>query len=155
MKKIYLIFIFILSIITINASALENCKWEYQNGFPCIKINKTSNTSKISSKGINKQIITKQDIERNGAKDIKSVLDMVSGLDLKQSGQRGQLTSLFMRGTNSNHTLVLLNGIAINDQSTTQGLHNFGQDFVQTIQQIEVYKGASGAHFGPSAIGGQ
>ena len=80
---------------------------------------------------------------------------MVSGLDLKQSGQRGQLTSLFMRGTNSNHTLVLLNGIAINDQSTTQGLHNFGQDFVQTIQQIEVYKGASGAHFGPSAIGGQ
>ena len=48
MKKIYLIFIFILSIITINASALENCKWEYQNGFPCIKINKTSNTSKIS-----------------------------------------------------------------------------------------------------------
>ena len=154
MKKIYLIFIFILSIITINASALENCKWEYQNGFPCIKINKTSNTSKISSKGINKQIITKQDIERNGAKDIKSVLDMVSGLDLKQSGQRGQLTSLFMRGTNSNHTLVLLNGIAINDQSTTQGLHNFGQDFVQTIQQIEVYKGASGAHFGPSAIGG-
>ena len=34
-----------------------------------------------------------------------------------------------MRGTNSNHTLVLLNGIPINDQTTTQGLHNFGQDF--------------------------
>ena len=79
---------------------------------------------------------------------------MVPGLDLKQNGQRGQLTSLFMRGTNSNHTLVLLNGIAINDQSTTQGLHNFGQDFVQTIQQVEIYKGANGAHFGPSAIGG-
>ena len=59
-----------------------------------------------------------------------------------------------MRGTNSNHTLVLLNGIPINDQSSTQGLHNFGQDFLQTIQQIEIYKGANGAHFGPSAIGG-
>ena len=86
-------FIFILSIITINASALENCKWEYQNGFPCIKINKTRILQNFS-KGINKQIITNV-IERNGAKDIKSVLDMVSGLDLKQSGQRGQLTSLF------------------------------------------------------------
>ena len=79
---------------------------------------------------------------------------MVPGLDLKQNGQSGQSTSLFLRGTNSNHTLVLLNGIAINDLSTTQGLHNFGQDFVQTIQQIEIYKGPSGAHFGPSAIGG-
>ena len=79
---------------------------------------------------------------------------MIPGIDLKQNGQKGQLASLFTRGTNSNHTLVLLNGIAINDQSTTQGLHNFGQDFVQTIQQVEIYKGANGAHFGPSAIGG-
>jgi len=50
--------------------------------------------------------------------------------------------------------LVLMNGIPINDQSSTQGLHNFGQDFVQTIQQIEIYKGPNGVHFGPSAIGG-
>ena len=48
----------------------------------------------------------------------------------------------------------MLNGIAINDQSTTDGLHDFGQDFIQTIQQIEIYKGSNGAHFGPSAIGG-
>ena len=34
------------------------------------------------------------------------------------------------------------------------GLHDFGQDFVQTIQQIEVYKGSNGVHFGPSAIAG-
>ena len=35
--------------------------------------------------------------------------------------------AVFIRGAESNHTLVLLNGVAINDQSTTQGLHNFGQ----------------------------
>ena len=49
---------------------------------------------------------------------------------------------------------TFLNGTAINDQSVTDGLHDFGQDFVQTIQQIEVYKGSNGAHFGPSAIAG-
>ena len=59
---------------------------------------------------------------------------------------------MFMRGTGSNHTLVMINGIAINDQSTTQGLHDFGVDFIQTIQQIEVYKGANGAHFGPCLL---
>ena len=61
---------------------------------------------------------------------------------------------MFMRGTGSNHTLVLINGIPINDQSTTQGLHDFGVDFIQTIQQIEVYPGSSATHFGTNAIGG-
>ena len=54
----------------------------------------------------------------------------------------------------SNHVLVLINGIPINDQSTTQGLHDFGLDFIQTIQQIEVYPGSSATHFGTNAIGG-
>ena len=58
-------------------------------------------------------------MKNSGAIDVKTILDMVPGLDLKQNGQSGQSTSLFMRGTNSNHTLVLLNGIAINDLSTT------------------------------------
>ena len=61
---------------------------------------------------------------------------------------------MFMRGTGSNHTLVMINGIAINDQSTTQGLHDFGVDFIQTIQQIEVYPGSSAVHFGTNAVGG-
>jgi vitamin B12 transporter len=67
-------------------------------------------------------------------------LNYVEGIDIKQNGQKGQLTSLFMRGTNSNHTLVLLNGIPINDQSTTQGLHNFGQDFIQTFNKLKFIK---------------
>ncbi len=149
-----IIFIFLFIILSKNAFGIEKCKWNNDKGIPCITVSKTTNTSSFSSKGVKKILISKQDIENSGAIDVKSILDMVPGLDLKQNGQSGQSTSLFMRGTNSNHTLVLLNGIAINDLSTTQGLHNFGQDFVQTIQQIEIYKGPSGAHFGPSAIGG-
>ena len=64
------------------------------------------------------------------------------------------MTSLFTRGSESNHTLVMINGIAINDQSVTDGLHDFGQDFIQNIDVIEIYKGSNGAHFGPSAIAG-
>ena len=59
-----------------------------------------------------------------------------------------------MRGTNSNHTLVLLNGVAINDQSAPKAAFDFGYDFLQGLQQIEIYKGASAAIFGPAAIGG-
>ena len=137
-----------------NANALENCKWDNQKGTPCITISKTPNTSSYNSQGINKIVFNKQQITESGATSALDLLKKIPGLDYYQSGQKGQLAAIFMRGSESNHTLVMLNGVAINDQSTTNGLHDFGQDFVQTVQQIEVYKGSNGAHFGPDAIGG-
>jgi len=148
------IIIFIILNFKVFAEKIEDCKWDNRDGISCITVSKTPNTSNISEKSINKIIISRKDIENSGALDVVDVLKYFESIDVKQNGQRGQLTSIFMRGTNSNHTLVLLNGIPINDQATTQGLHNFGQDFLQTIQQIEIYKGPNGAHFGPAAIGG-
>ena len=148
------IFLIILIMNITKVSALENCKWNNLEGKPCITINKTPNTSNFNHESVNKIIITKQDIEDSGAIDTNDVLKLVSGLDVFQSGQKGQQTSIFTRGSESNHTLVLLNGVAINDQSVTNGLHDFGQDFIKTIQQIEVYKGSNGAHFGPNALAG-
>jgi vitamin B12 transporter len=147
-------FFLLLLILSSSSNALENCKWNNQNGTPCITISKTSNTSTYNTEGINKKIFTKQQIIESGATSALELLKKVQGLDYYQVGQKGQQAAIFMRGSESNHTLVMLNGIAINDQSATNGLHDFGQDFVQTVQQIEVYKGSNGAHFGPDAIGG-
>ena len=149
-RLIFLILIFS----SLSANAIENCKWDDKKNIPCITLNKTPNTSEFSEQGVNKTIITKQQIANSGALDTNDLFKLVPGLDVFQSGQKGQQTSIFTRGSESNHTLVLLNGIAINDQSVTDGLHDFGQDFVQTLQQIEIYKGANGSHFGPSAIAG-
>lgn len=152
LKKIVILF-FIFPFV-VNAQNLKKCEWDNREGTPCIIVSKTSNSSIYSEKGINKIVITKQEILDSGAVDSNDILKLISGLDVFQSGPKGQTTSIFTRGSESNHTLVLLNGIAINDQSVTDGLHDFGQDFIQTIQQIEVFKGSSGAHFGPSAIVG-
>ena len=149
------IFIFLyLIFFTLNANALDDCKWNIKNGAPCLIISKINNTSKISEAGVNKIIINKQDIENSGYTNLTDILKTISGLNVYQSGDKGQSSSVFTRGAESNHTLVLLNGISINDQSVTDGMHDFGQDFVQSIQQIEIYKGSGGAHFGPSAIAG-
>ena len=137
-----------------NVNALEVCEWNNTKGVPCTTITKTSNTSKYNSQGVNKKIFTKKQIIESGATTALDLLKKVSGLDYYQSGQKGQQAAIFIRGSESNHTLVMLNGVAINDQSATNGMHDFGQDFVNTIQQIEVYKGSNGAHFGPDAIGG-
>lgn len=154
MKFIKFVIIYNIFFFTFEVTALENCKWDNKKGVPCLTISKTPNTSEYNQDSVNRVIITKQDIIDSGAVDVNDVLKLVPGLDIFQSGQKGQQTSIFTRGSESNHTLVLLNGIAINDQSVTDGLHDFGQDFIQTIQQIEIYKGASGAHFGPSAVAG-
>ncbi len=144
----------IFSITNLYAENLKNCQWDNRKGVPCIVITKTPNTSEYSEIGINKIFISKKEIDNLGAVDVNDILKNVSGLDIFQSGTKGQMTSLFTRGSESNHTLVMINGIAINDQSVTDGLHDFGQDFIQGIQAIEIYKGSSGAHFGPSAIAG-
>ena len=77
----------------------------------------------------------------SGYKDVRSVLEHVAGVDVYGDGPRGQKTSIFMRGTNSNHTLVLLNGIPINDQSTTKAMFDFGYDFLQGYNKLKFTKG--------------
>ena len=153
MSKISLLILFLFFSLN-KAFGLEDCKWKNESGIPCVTIFSTPNTSKISESNVGKTVITKKQILESGYEDVRSVLEHVLGLDVYSDGPRGQKTSVFMRGTNSNHTLVLLNGIAINDQSSPKAMFDFGYDFLQGIQQIEIYKGASGAIFGPAAIGG-
>ena len=155
MIKKYLIFLLIIFYTPVlNAKTLSNCEWDNRKGVPCLTITKTPNTSSLNSQSINKKVYTKQMILDSGAKSTIDLIRYVSGVDYYQNGPTGQTAAVFMRGSESNHTLVLLNGIPINDQSATNGLHDFGQDFLQTVQQVEVFKGSNGAHFGPDAIGG-
>ena len=154
MKKLLSILISVLIYLPLESKELENCKWKNKIGTPCLTISSAPNTSKITEGTLGKTIITKKQMIDSGYNDVRSVLEYVAGIDVYSDGPTGQKTSIFMRGTNSNHTLVLLNGIPINDQGSPKVMFDFGYDFLQGLQQIEIYKGASGAIFGPAAIGG-
>ena len=157
LKKKLFAFYFILFIFENLQSSLaqsKECEWDNKKG-PCLIINSSlPNSSKFTYDSIKKKIISKNDIENLNAKDLVDVLETIPEISITRSGPAGQQTSIFFRGTNSNHTLVMINGIPINDQSTTQGLHDFGVDFLQVIQQIEIYPGSSASQFGSNAIGG-
>ncbi len=154
MKKLFLILTSVLIYLPLEGKELENCKWKNKIGTPCLTIFSAPNTSKITEGTLGKTVITKKQMIDSGYDDVRSVLENVVGVDVYSDGPTGQKTSIFMRGTNSNHTLVLLNGIAINDQGSPKAMFDFGYDFLQGLQQIEIYKGASAAIFGPAAIGG-
>ena len=97
-------------------------------------------------------VITRQDIERSLATDISELLQGHAGLEIARNGGPGQTTSLFMRGTESNHTVVLIDGVRINP-GTIGGaaLQNIAPE---SIERIEIVKGPRSSLYGTDAIGG-
>lgn len=85
---------------------------------------------------------------------IGDVINKNSSIHSIRSGGVGQQTSVFTRGTNSNHTLFMINGSPITDHSTTNGLFDAGNDPVNYSTSIDVYKGSQSTLFGPNAVGG-
>ena len=148
--------ILMLILVWTNISHAKNKDCEWENDTPCLTIypKYQNNSNALGDKITPTSIITKSQIQKYNLIDVPKVLNYVQGLDITQSGPTGQQSSVFMRGTNSNHTLVMLNGIPINDWSTPTGAYDAGQDFMSNVQQVNVYKGTAGAHWGADAIGG-
>jgi len=99
-------------------------------------------------------VIDRQIIEERGYVTLADALVSVPGFNIVPSGGMGQVTSGFMRGTNSNHVLVLRDGVPMNDASHPSGAFNFGNTLLGDIERIEVVRGPVSAIYGTSAIGG-
>ncbi len=97
-------------------------------------------------------VINREQIELAAAGDIADLLRFEAGLDIGRNGGPGQATSVFLRGTESNHTLVLIDGVRINP-GTIGGaaLQNIAPEM---IERIEIVKGARSSLYGTDAIGG-
>ena len=99
-------------------------------------------------------VITAKDIERDQRRTAPDALATVPGLNVVQSGGPGGLTSVFMRGTNSNHTKILIDGIDVSDPSNPNRSFDLGQLLTSDIQQIEVLRGPQSGLYGADALGG-
>ncbi|HLF86768.1 MAG TPA: TonB-dependent receptor [Nitrospiria bacterium] len=97
-------------------------------------------------------IIKEEDIDKKKAKTVAEAIRDVPGIDVVQTGGPGGLTSVFIRGGNSNHTLVLIDGVQVN--SPTAGLFDFANLTTDNIERIEIVRGAQSTLYGSDAIGG-
>lgn len=97
-------------------------------------------------------VITAQEIQDSQAVDVSSLLKNLAGVELYQSGGIGKLSSLFLRGSNSSHVLVLLDGVRIN--SATSGTTAIDQLMLDQVERIEVVRGNVSSLYGSEAIGG-
>lgn len=97
-------------------------------------------------------VIDRAEIERAQAVDVADILRYHAGLEVARSGGPGQQASLFTRGSNSAHTLVLIDGVRVNNGST--GGAAFPAIDPEMIERIEIVEGPRSALWGSDAIGG-
>lgn len=97
-------------------------------------------------------VFTEQDIKRSQARSLSGFLRGTSGLTVSTSGGRGSLISMFIRGTNSDHVLVLVDGMKVG--SATTGTASFDSYPLSQIERIEIVKGPRSSLYGSEAIGG-
>ena len=97
-------------------------------------------------------VIDREQIELSMATDLAELLRFEAGIDIGRNGGPGQAASVFLRGTESNHTLVLVDGVRINPG--TIGGAAIQHIEPQVIERIEIVKGTRSALFGTDAIGG-
>jgi len=97
-------------------------------------------------------VITRADIESAGALDLIELLRRQTGIDAVRGGGYGQQTSLFLRGSNSNHVLVLIDGVRV--ASVNVGGYAWEHLPLNQIERIEIVRGPRAALYGSDAIGG-
>lgn len=100
-------------------------------------------------------VITRQEIEERAARDVSDVLREVPGLSVARIGSSGHQTTIFTRGANGAHTLVLWNGIEVSPPffGGSSGF-DWGQFSTAGVEQIEVVRGPFSALYGSEAVAG-
>jgi vitamin B12 transporter len=110
-------------------------------------------TKRIES-GSSVIVLDAQYIKENQARTVAELLQDVPGVSVSNSGGLGQPTSVFIRGADSNKTLVIIDGIEVNDLTTPGGGYDFAHLTADNIERVEVLKGSQSALWGSDAMGG-
>ncbi|HSR66090.1 MAG TPA: TonB-dependent receptor plug domain-containing protein, partial [Xanthomonadaceae bacterium] len=97
-------------------------------------------------------VITRADIDRSQARSLPELLRGRAGLTLVNQGGLGKLTTLFLRGAESDHVLVLIDGVRVG--SATSGLVSLQDLPLAEIERVEIVRGPRSSLYGSEAIGG-
>jgi len=102
--------------------------------------------------GSSVSVITADELSRSGVSTVLEALRLAPGLSVVQSGGPGRSTSVFIRGHNSQHTLVLIDGLRVN--GNTGGGFDIGALTTNNVERIEIVRGPQSALYGSDAVAG-
>jgi vitamin B12 transporter len=99
-------------------------------------------------------VLSEQDLQDGQYRNAITALRQVPGVDIVQSGANGGNAAVFLRGGNSEHTLVLLDGMELNNPATANRSFNMANVTLENIERIEVIRGPQSTIYGSDAMGG-
>jgi vitamin B12 transporter len=99
-------------------------------------------------------VINRQQLEQQQLRTLPDALSTVPGLNVVQTGSPGGFTSVFLRGTNPNHTKFIIDGIDVSDPSLFNRVFDLGQMLTGDVERIEVLRGPQSGLYGADALGG-
>ncbi|MFH1005734.1 MAG: TonB-dependent receptor [Bacteroidota bacterium] len=118
-------------------------------------ISATRTEKKIDEVGRSVTVISNDDIQKSGAQSVGELLSAYEGIYVVGSGQNpGTNQSIFMRGANSNQSVIMIDGIAITDPSSPNGAIDISELSLSDVDKIEIVRGSHSTLYGSSAIGG-
>ena len=98
------------------------------------------------------EVIDRDDIRRSQARSLQELLRGRAGISLATQGGAGKLSTVFMRGAESDHVVVLVDGVRVG--SPTSGLVSFQDLPIDLVDRVEIVRGPRSALYGSEAIGG-
>jgi vitamin B12 transporter len=110
--------------------------------------------TEASQLGSSVTVITAEEIERKQAKTVTELLREVPGLSVSSTGGAGRATAIRIRGAESYHTKLIVDGVDLSDPSSSQPQYDFGHLLATDIERIEVVRGPQSLLYGGEAIGG-
>lgn len=99
-------------------------------------------------------VIGLAEIERRQTQNVADILRTIPGVTIARNGSIGGVTSVFIRGADSDQTVALIDGVKLNDPSTPGGGFDFGNLMTGNIERIEVLRGSQSVLWGSQAIAG-
>lgn len=100
-------------------------------------------------------VITSEQIEERNPTSATELLRQFSGVNVTQQGGRGGVTSVVVRGGESNFTVVLIDGVKVNDSTNTRGgSYNFSNLDLSNVTRVELVRGPLSSLYGSDALAG-
>jgi len=97
-------------------------------------------------------VVTQEEIQRAGQSTLVEILQSQPGVEITNNGGPGKQSGIFMRGTNTGHVLVLIDGMRVS--SSTAGTTTLENIPLAQIEKIEIVRGPASSLYGADAIGG-
>ena len=140
------------AIALIATTIASNVSAEDETALDTVVVTATRTETPLSDLPIPVIVIDRDTIERNAGATLPDLLRLAGGVEIAQSGGPGQLATAFIRGTESDHVLVLVDGVELSPG--TIGTPQLQHIDPAIIERIEIVKGPRSALFGSEAIGG-